>query len=316
MTVLFLSSQTDVQVTKIIRHLGSKKCALIDPISMIGTDQSLAYHFNGSGSLSVIVNGQEEVIEAVFWNTRARPDAAMPNSRAAYVGTYRSRLRQFLYDFSVSINAPQFPANIPVVEAAESKILLLKAAKSHGLKVPDFTWNAFGKDASMKCFDYHGRTYRKVLGPPCVVLENGEPITTTNIALEKFDPDFPGAHQPWQFQKVVNFKKQIRCMVVGDKVWSAAWEHSPSGDQWDMRYYQEILGKQISFAEYDLPTNLKGRLVSLVKDLGLSHAAPEFLLAGDGSHYFIDMNPCGEWSCIFETETELQIAEALSSLLK
>jgi hypothetical protein len=52
----------------------------------------------------------------------------------------------------------------------------------------------------------------------------------------------------------------------------------------------------------------------MTEQLGLSFAAADFVVTADDTHYFVDLNPSGQWGWI-EDATALPIADAIAALL-
>lgn len=315
MTVLIFSSCAFEQGALVSDALARlrKETLSINLLRICEDGPSLAYGFTQDGGREILLDGKPVSIEAIIWNSRPRADAALAFAGAVYTATYRSRLSQFFQEFSDFCDElPQFPGTLANVSRSESKISLLRRACGHGLTVPHLTWNIVGGSSVSACHSRHGRLYRKVLGPACVVTEDGSGITTTNIAVDGWGEDFPGSFQPWQFQTIIPFIKHIRCAVVGNRVWAAEWNHSPKGDVWDLRHQQDMVGSAVSFNPHELPIDVIDRLTGFVQSEGLSHAAPEFLMTRDGQCVFIDLNPCGEWTNVFGAHVEGAIARSLA----
>lgn len=316
--ILIVSSYGLEQVSLIRDHLTTTlEVAVINPHEMFGYDTAIAFDIDVSGIPTFYLGKKNFQLEAILWNSRPRADAVLSRECISNIATYRSRVKQFCDDLSFTFkNVPQYPGTLSEIEYGESKILLMYQAQKHGLETPSFTRNAVGADAVKMIHQKHGRVYRKVLGPPCVVMEDGSGITTTNLAVREWSKDIPGAYQPWQYQEIVPFVAQIRCFVVSNKVWSARWKHEPIGDEWDLRFHQEVLGEKVQFEEYKLPKIIEEKLCALIMSYHLTHAAPEFLESSDGFLTFIDLNPCGEWTNVFSSEIETEIAEKLCLLLE
>lgn len=309
--VLFISSCAHDQVAAIVSRL-QIECRIINPLEACLSGDELAVCFE-DGRIFLRDGLRPYRPDLIYWNSSPRTDAATPTSDTKFVATYRSRLTQFFADLSQAFaDVPQMPGPLAMTEAGESKIALFAKAEAVGLRVPTFTWNAIGRIAVEKCLSQHGRIYRKVLGPPHVVSEAGDGITTTNLAVSGWSGSLPGASHPWQYQEIIPFVAQWRCQVVGKKIWATRWEHSPVGDEWDLRYHQEVLGERAAFKPARLDPAIARRLVKLIGAHGLHHTAPEFLETAEGEMIFIDLNPCGDWLGFFGEKAEEEIASALA----
>jgi hypothetical protein len=73
--------------------------------------------------------------------------------------------------------------------------------------------------------------------------------------------------------------------------------------------------KEISWEKIKLPEIIIVRILSLIQELNLEYACPEFLLSEDGEYYFIDLNPCGDWFGFGTQKDNKAIAEAIATKL-
>jgi glutathione synthase/RimK-type ligase-like ATP-grasp enzyme len=63
-----------------------------------------------------------------------------------------------------------------------------------------------------------------------------------------------------------------------------------------------------------LPDSVESSLLRMTKRLGLSFAAADFVVTADDQHYFVDLNPNGQWGWI-QQATGLPIAAAIATHL-
>lgn len=113
-----------------------------------------------------------------------------------------------------------------------------------------------------------------------------------------------------QFQSRVPKARDVRATVVGDQVFAATLTcDTPRGElDWRADY------AAVRYSTTQLPAPVEAALVTLVHRLGLRFCAADFVVTPDDAHYFVDLNPSGEWGWL-EKETGLPIAAAVADLL-
>ena len=70
----------------------------------------------------------------------------------------------------------------------------------------------------------------------------------------------------------------------------------------------------LRYEPISLPPEVETSLLALTGRLGLSFAAADFVVTADDQHYFVDLNPGGQWGWIQEA-TGLPIAGAIAAQL-
>jgi glutathione synthase/RimK-type ligase-like ATP-grasp enzyme len=103
---------------------------------------------------------------------------------------------------------------------------------------------------------------------------------------------------PMIFQKQIDKQYDIRVTVVANKVFSIAIESQQfSETKVDWRLADSY---KISLRQYaiNLPEPLSALCVSITRHFRLKYAAIDLVLAKDGTYYFLELNPNGQWAWI------------------
>ena len=132
------------------------------------------------------------------------------------------------------------------------------------------------------------------------------PVTASDMA------DSRVALTAHQFQQRVPKVRDVRATVVGKRVFAAniLVDDDTPGGLLDWRAdYNALLYEPVS-----LPDSVESSLLAMTERLGLSFAAADFVVTADDQHYFIDLNPSGQWGWIQEA-TGLPIAAAIAAHL-
>lgn len=113
-----------------------------------------------------------------------------------------------------------------------------------------------------------------------------------------------------QFQQRIPKTRDVRATVVGARVFAANILTDSEEGLLDWRADYNAL----CYEPVRLPDDVESSLLRMTEHLGLSFAAADFVVAADDRHYFIDLNPNGQWGWIQEA-TGLPIAAAIANYL-
>jgi glutathione synthase/RimK-type ligase-like ATP-grasp enzyme len=111
------------------------------------------------------------------------------------------------------------------------------------------------------------------------------------------------ARVPATLQPVVKSKRDVRVTVVGARAFSAIAEPTSALD-WR-------LDPSVQWFAYSLPDEVERKCLALVQTFSLRFAGIDLLLDGEGTHWFLELNPNGEWGWL-ERSAGLPIASSLA----
>ena len=115
---------------------------------------------------------------------------------------------------------------------------------------------------------------------------------------------------PVIFQECIPGGFDIRVTIVGDQVFSAEIRSGESSYDLDFRVDTENAPIEV----HPLPEPVEGRLMRMMRRLGLRYGAIDLRRAPDGDYVFLEVNPAGQWLFI-ELATGQPISSALARLL-
>lgn len=220
---------------------------------------------------------------------------------------YRQKIEDFIFDLcTVFSKKDWFPGKVSSIREGDSKLHIYKLASNLGIRIPDFTINSFERPSF--------GSYRKVLGYPFSISfssEDKEEIAITLLNEKEDGLDTYGL--PWQWQSYIIPIAQIRCICVGNKIWTFRADQKQFGNK-SLREVQET--KDIVWERCSLPENERDSLLRLLQATKLSFACPEFIIDEDGKYNFIDLNPCGDWYGFGSEEESLEIATEITQNLR
>ncbi len=181
-------------------------------------------------------------------------------------------------------------ANHPAATyAAETKALQLGAARAVGLDVPETVMT--NDPAALAARPVGTRVALKSIDT--LLLRDGDEQLFGYTSL--LDPREVAVDDlrlaPATVQTALEGKLDLRVTVVGDRLWCAEVRGRGEPIQGDWRLTPK---EDLAYPAHDLPRAVGERCLALVSRLGLTFGAIDLALV-DGRHWFLEINPTGEW---------------------
>ncbi|MEU5099563.1 ATP-grasp ribosomal peptide maturase [Streptomyces sp. NPDC020996] len=111
------------------------------------------------------------------------------------------------------------------------------------------------------------------------------------------------------FQARVPKVADVRAVVVGEQVFSALITSPPGVVDWRAEY------RSLTYEPVLCPDELHGALTRFVAGFGLHFGAFDFAVTDDGTWWFLECNPNGQWAWL-EAVAGLPITNAIADLLE
>lgn len=118
---------------------------------------------------------------------------------------------------------------------------------------------------------------------------------------------------PVIFQREIRKLSDIRATVVGDVVYAA--EILSQGHEETKTDWRRGSNPDLPHRPHELPSDLQRKCVRLVQALGLRFGAIDLVLDQDGSYWFLEINPNGQWAWI-ENRTGMPLTQAIVNELE
>jgi glutathione synthase/RimK-type ligase-like ATP-grasp enzyme len=208
----------------------------------------------------------------------------------------------------VGILAQDVPViNLPVIEARSiNKPYQLRAAERVGLAVPE-TLISQDRDEIMAYVDEITSAGGQVILKPVFATHEASQST------QRFDQNLQehleaAAFCPTIFQRYVE-GLDLRINIVGDQVFTMVEQPSGECDPVDIR-----LDFNASRRGFDLLPEHRDAVLALHRELDLTFGAYDCKLDRDGTLWFLEVNPSGQWLWA-EAEAGLPISECLARAL-
>jgi glutathione synthase/RimK-type ligase-like ATP-grasp enzyme len=217
--------------------------------------------------------------------------------------------RAALDGFLAALHGAAWLDPLPHVRRAENKLLQLRCAQAAGLRVPQ-TVISNDPDEVRGLWDAcHGQLVTKMLTP--VTRSMGPPsaaVYTATLTASDLD-DLDGlALSPMVFQERVDKLRELRVIYVAGRCFAGSLE--AVNDDWR----NQAAGETSPWRVDALPDDIAAPFDAVMRGLGLRFGAADFLRARDGSYYFLEVNPVGEWGML-ERDLGLPIADAIAEEL-
>lgn len=230
-----------------------------------------------------------------------------PGERAACIGESRAALRAMLD----GLQAPVL-GRPGAVAAASDKLRQLRMAERSGLRVPETRVSNDPVSVRTLAARHEGGLVAKMLHAFAVPTPDGPQVVHTARVRPDDLHDLAGlAAAPMVFQQAVQAVREVRAVIVGERVLAAALPRDPS-EPVDWR--REALRLAGRWRPTQLPERTERGLLSLARRLGLAHGSADLLEDAYGRLWFLELNPAGEWLWL-EEGAGLDISGALADAL-
>lgn len=243
----------------------------------------------------------------VWWR---RPEVPPLPSATGAAEAVADQWRAFLTALATT-PGPVWVSEPSRIRAAENKALQLRAALDVGLDVPSTIWTN-DVDAARSFIDACDgvAAVKSVTTAWWEDPEGASFVYASLVGPDDLPPAVRLAQAPLVFQQPIVPKRDVRVTVVEDVVLAAIQDAAPAdaGQPIDWRR-----APQHPWLPYELPAQVASACRDLVLAAGLRFGAIDFALDREGNHWFLELNPNGEWGWL--QRIGLPIAEALADTL-
>lgn len=245
----------------------------------------------------------------VWWRRpEVPPQPAAAAAAAAAIEAVADQWRAFLAALA-TVPGPIWISSPSRIRTAENKALQLQVARSLGFDVPRTVWTN-GLD-QIREFLASCNDLAAVKSPTCAWWEESDGARFVYTSLVSSDglPDAARlAQAPVVVQQPIVPKRDVRVTVVEKTILAAIRDIEDPSEPIDWRH-----APQHPWAHHKLPAEIADRCRDLVRAFDLRFGAIDLALDGNGRHWFLELNPNGEWGWL--QRIGLPIAEALADSL-
>jgi glutathione synthase/RimK-type ligase-like ATP-grasp enzyme len=316
MSILVITNQTDITSDFIIKRLKERKLPFYRlNTETIGRFVELNFNFESETySLTDNVAGITVYLSTVTGVYYRRPEINrnyndLTGGEQNFIFAELSYTLEALYKI---LDKAFWVNKVQAIRNAENKMYQLMVAKQLGLQVPAaLVTNE--PEAAITFFNRHDRSC--IIKPiksglvqggveEGVIFTSKVDINENNVARIRFCPVY--------LQPLIKKKADIRVTVVGDKTFTAKIHSQDAVDsEIDWRQANRLLDHSV----IDLPKDVQGQCIQLVKKLGLVYGAIDFILDENDNYIFLEINPNGQWAWI-ENRLNLNISHGITDLFE
>lgn len=186
----------------------------------------------------------------------------------------------------------------------------LQVAVQRGLKVPRSLVTNIGARVRTFAAEVGGAIVYKPLATGIVAEQDDlRLVYTSRLTADELD-DAAISLSCHLFQEWVPKAFDVRLTVVGEQCFAVAirTDHPEAVVDWRRRY------DTLRYEVIDTPAEVRAGVLDYLHAFGLNFGAFDFSVTPDGSWWFLECNPAGQWGWIVE-ETGLPIAEVIADEL-
>lgn len=235
------------------------------------------------GGTSVDLN----TVTAVWWRRPVRP---VVNRRDAAASAWAGREAHAALDAALRGIEARWVNHPDANRVAQSKPNSLAVAANLGMAVPSWLVTNVRDTAEEFAERHHGTIVVKSLHAGRV--DDVRTLYTTRLAdismLRHLGPE------PSFLQRFIDKVADIRAVVTRDVVYAVSID-----SQVDHRTLVDVRAgdlRQLDHRPVALPSEIERQLIALVTRLDLRFAAVDLALDADGTHWFLEVNPNGQWA--------------------
>lgn len=192
------------------------------------------------------------------------------------------------------------------IARAEYKPAQLAAAHRVGFAVPATLITSDLAEA--KSFTAEQPTIYKPLHAAAYDVD-GEPAGIWAAPVEPGELDETVSRCAHLFQAKVPKTADVRAVAVGHRVFCARITAPPGVVDWRAQY------GSLSYESVECPEGIRSALLRFLADFGLHFGAFDFAVTADGTWWFLECNPNGQWAWL-EAAADLRITTAIADLLE
>ena len=215
------------------------------------------------------------------------------NARLASEETRLSEYLHYIIKTSVPVLGSATKGNL-------NKLLVLDAARSVGLLVPDFHVTNY-REGILQVLQQWPDSITKALSDGLYLFENIERNTgyfsyTEAVNKENID-QLPEIISPSLLQGRINKKFEVRTFFLEGSCYSMViFSQADEQTKVDYRRYNEV--KPNRYVPFIIPKDLQEKLSQLFNKLELNTGSVDFIVDQDDNFYFLEINPVGQFGMV------------------
>jgi ATP-grasp ribosomal peptide maturase len=307
--VLVCTEYEDATADLVIAELNRRRVPVVrfDPGLDFPTPVVLAAHTGAGGWCGRLTAGQRSAdLSAVraLYHRRPSPCTTNGNAQAARFAAHENR--RGLGGVLGALPGCLYLSHPQAIARAEYKPAQLDAAVRVGFMVPATLITNDPVAAEAFCAE-RPAIYKPLHAGAYDV--GGEPAGIWAAPVEAGEIDGAVSHSAHLFQARVPKAADVRAVVVGEQVFSARITAPAGVVDWRSEY------RSLTYEPIACPEEMRVALVRFLAAFGLGFGAFDFSVTADGTWWFLECNPNGQWAWL-EDAVGLPITGAIAGLLE
>ena len=315
MSVLIVTRSDDNQCVDLVsQHLATMNQEVIRMDSDFYPLQ-IRISSNPEGPAKVKIAGKDRYLDDLesCWYRRYFAGGQLPLELGENRDICVHESRRTLYGMIASLDCFHMDQLVHVREA-DHKELQLKRGRAHGLVIPRTIFSNDPEEVSAFFDQEDGQIITKMQSSFAVYPGGEEQVVfTTKVEASQLAEVENLRYCPMIFQEFLPKKLDIRCTVVGNRLFTAAIDSQKSSVT-EVDWRRDGAGTLDDWFAYELPEETQAALLKVVSDFGLNYAAADFVLTRDDRLVFLEINAGGEWLWL-TTHVGLPVDQAIAELL-
>lgn len=266
----------------------------------MSTNWDFRFEFESSGraSATLVVRDSRRQLskpDIIWWR---KPDTPQPHpalSEPSAIDCSRQEYRELMHSLAGCFPSAVWINDYWRMAQYSSKLNQIEIARSHGLFIPE-TIITTSADAARS----FAARFRQVIAKPLYFsgfVHSGQQYACWTNILTEADlhrlTDHDLALAPIMIQRRLRKALELRVTVIGEEVFPCAISTSHDtveGIDWRIKDVEQLPHRLVN-----VPEQISKALCGILRDMSLNFGAFDLVLDEDGSYYFLELNPNGQF---------------------
>jgi glutathione synthase/RimK-type ligase-like ATP-grasp enzyme len=269
-------------------------------------EAALSVHLDGEPRVELQVDGETLRLDRAraVWARRLWPGRLPDGVDARYAHHASRESRAAFFDALPLVEGERWMNAWTPQKRAENKLLQLREARALGFDTPDTLVSSAPDDVRAFARARPGPLATKLLGALSQTMDaSGDFVYTSRVDDTE---DLEGLELcPQVFQPYLEKARELRVVVVDDAVFAGGIDPGGRAD------WRQLKRGEATWFEVELPADVEARCLGLCRALGLRFGAVDLIVDDEERHWFLEVNPAGEWGWL-ERDLGLDISGAIA----
>lgn len=317
-SILLITNKEDVTVDFVVRELKAREI----PYYRLNTEdipERISVEFNISEDNFLLIDNHKKSVfslqdfQSVYYRRPAISNLSHIDGITRQERSFLLRELQYLFEGIYRVLDGAFWLNnVFKIREAENKLYQLQMAKKVGFTTPKaLISNTTSSIASFIAANEDDCILKPIKSGAIEGESSRSVIFTSQLKHSVADQPSRFKSFPSYIQKHVAKKSDIRCTVVGNKVFAAEIQ---SQDRNDAKVDWRKSAVPLKHEAHELPEVIEQYCLSLTQAFELNYSAIDLILDREGNYIFLELNPNGQWAWI-EKRLALPISHSIVELL-